>query len=109
LLLCTHRTTAPDRSDELSYAIADLYRLDGVLRLDLAGLSADEIAEYLCAEGGLPPSQAREYAAVLRDQTGGNPFFLRELWRDLTAAPGAPPLKSLLSRAPLPMSVRDTL
>ena len=33
LLLCTHRTTAPDRSDDLTYAIADLYRLDGVRRL----------------------------------------------------------------------------
>ena len=106
LLLCTHRTTAPDRSDELGYAIADLYRLDGVLRLDLAGLSADEIAEYLSAEGGLPSPQAREYAAMLRDQTGGNPFFLRELWRDLTATgiPDAPRTGS-----PAPASVRETL
>src|SRR6266516_5248000 len=37
LLLCTHRTTAPDRSDELTYAIADLFRLDGVSRIDLPG------------------------------------------------------------------------
>src|SRR5215472_15392174 len=99
LLLCTHRTTAPDRSDELTYAIADLYRLDGVRRLDLAGLSTDEIAEYLVAEGGLSGRRAREYAAVLRDQTGGNPFFLRELWRDM--AGGAP-----AERGPADQSVR---
>lgn len=119
LLLCTHRTTAPDRSDDLTYAIADLYRLDGVQRVDLAGLSADEVAQYLAAEGGLPARRAREYAAVLRDRTGGNPFFLRELWRDMTAGsaggggPGAGsgplPPKFPLHRTQAPVSVRDTL
>ena len=103
LLLCTHRTTAPDRSDDLTYAIADLYRLDGVRRLDLAGLSTEEIAQYLAAEGGLSARLAREYATVLRDQTGGNPFFLRELWRDMTGAP----TRAFGTRAPV--SVRDTL
>jgi DNA-binding CsgD family transcriptional regulator len=103
LLLCTHRTTAPDRSDDLTYAIADLYRLDGVRRLDLAGLSTEEIAQYLAAEGGLTTRRAREYATVLRDQTGGNPFFLRELWRDMTGAP----TRAFGTRAPV--SVRDTL
>jgi DNA-binding CsgD family transcriptional regulator len=103
LLLCTHRTTAPDRSDDLTYAIADLYRLDGVRRLDLAGLSTEEIAQYLAAEGGLSGRWAREYATVLRDQTGGNPFFLRELWRDMTGAP----TRAFGTRAPV--SVRDTL
>ncbi|HET9968567.1 MAG TPA: LuxR C-terminal-related transcriptional regulator [Streptosporangiaceae bacterium] len=103
LLLCTHRTTAPDRSDDLTYAIADLYRLDGVRRLDLAGLSTEEIVLYLAAEGGLSARRAREYATVLRDQTGGNPFFLRELWRDMTGAP----TRAFGTRAPV--SVRDTL
>jgi DNA-binding CsgD family transcriptional regulator len=103
LLLCTHRTTAPDRSDELTYAIADLYRLDGVRRLDLAGLSADEIAQYLTAEGRLSGRQAREYATVLRDQTGGNPFFLRELWRDMTGG------RTRAPDARAPVSVRDAL
>ena len=103
LLLCTHRTTAPDRSDDLTYAIADLYRLDGVRRLDLAGLSTEEIAQYLAAEGGLSGRWVREYATVLRDQTGGNPFFLRELWRDMTGAP----TRAFGTRAPV--SVRDTL
>jgi DNA-binding CsgD family transcriptional regulator len=107
LLLCTHRTTAPDRSDELTYAIADLYRLDGVRRIDLPGLSADEVAQYLVAEGGLPVRRAREYATVLRDQTGGNPFFLRETWRDIVARGGAAPVRPSVSSAPA--SIRDTL
>ena len=107
LLLCTHRTTAPDRSDELTYAIAELYRLDGVRRIDLAGLSADEVAQYLVAEGGLPVRRAREYATVLRDQTGGNPFFLREMWRDIIARGAAASTRS--SAVPAPASIRDTL
>ena len=107
LLLCTHRTTAPDRSDELTYAIADLYRLDGVRRLDLPGLSADEIAEYLVAEGGLAARRAREYAAVLRDQTGGNPFFLREVWCDI--ARRSPGSSWRVPGTHAPVSVRDTL
>ena len=107
LLLCTHRTTAPDRSDELTYAIADLYRLDSVRRIDLPGLSADEVAQYLVAEGGLPVRRAREYATVLRDQTGGNPFFLRESWRDMVARGGAAPVRPSVTTAPA--SIRDTL
>jgi DNA-binding NarL/FixJ family response regulator len=111
LLLCTHRTTAPDRSDDLTYAIADMYRLDGVRRLDLAGLSAEEVAQYLQTEGGLSVRRAREYATVLRDQTGGNPFFLREAWRELTVSGfpgrGLPPSRTLGAHAPA--SVRDTL
>jgi hypothetical protein len=73
LLLCTYRTTAPDRSDELTYAVADLFRLDGVRRVDLPGLSADEVAQYLVAEGGLAARRAREYATVLRDQPAATP------------------------------------
>jgi hypothetical protein len=43
--LRTHRTTAPGPSDELTYAIAGTYRLDGARRPDLPGLSTDEIAQ----------------------------------------------------------------
>jgi len=103
LVLATHRTTAPDRSAPLATAIAQLYRLDGVRRVDLAGLDTEDIAEYLQREGGLPPRRARTAAAVLRDQTGGNPFFLREVWRD----PATRPSPGGQLRAPV--SVRDTV
>jgi DNA-binding CsgD family transcriptional regulator len=106
LILGTHRTTAPDRSEELTYAIADLYRLDGVRRIDLSGLTTDEVTEYLVIEGGLPVRRAREQAAVLRDQTGGNPFFLREVLRDLADRGGA---SMRPVRTTAPASIRDTL
>lgn len=107
LLIGTYRTTEPDRSEELALAIADLYRLDGVRRLDLAGLSTDEVAQYLVMEGGLPPRRAREHAAVLRDHTGGNPFFLREVLRDLDVRDAPMPFRPPAPRAPA--TVRDTL
>jgi DNA-binding CsgD family transcriptional regulator/tetratricopeptide (TPR) repeat protein len=107
LLLVTHRTTAPDRNDQLTYAISDLYRHDGVSRIDLAGLGTEEIVEYLVRHAGMSTSRARRSAAVLRDQTGGNAFFLHELWRDLAGQGGIDALRSPAFRAP--RSIRDTL
>ena len=107
LLLASHRTTAPDRSRPLAHAIAPLYRLDGVRRLDLAGLDTEDITDYLIRESGVSASRARAFAAVLRDQTGGNPFFLRELWRDLAARGGPAALRTTDFQAP--ESVRHTI
>ena len=104
LVLGTHRTTAPDRSAGLVRTVAQLYRLDGVRRLDLAGLAAEDIAQYLVEEGHLSPRAARSAATVLRDQTGGNPFFLRELWRDHSARGGGD-----LTGRQAPASIRDTI
>jgi hypothetical protein len=94
LVLVTHRTTAPDRSGELVRQIASLYRLDGVRRLDLAPLDTEDIAEFLVREGKVPRSRARPAAVVLRDQTGGNPFFLREVWLDLERRGGLGTLRA---------------
>ena len=71
--------------EPLERAIAPLYRLDGVTRIDLEGLDAQDITDYLVRVSGLSTSRARSLASDLRDQTGGNPFFLRELWRDVAA------------------------
>ena len=107
LLLASHRTTAPDRSRPLAQAIATLYRLDGVRRLDLAGLDTEDITDYLIRDSGVSAGRARAFAAVLRDQTGGNPFFLRELWRDLAARGGPAALRTTDFQAP--ESVRHTI
>jgi DNA-binding CsgD family transcriptional regulator len=104
LVLGTYRTTAPDRSDLLGRAVAELHRRDGVQRIDLPGLSADEIVEYLTVEGGVGTQRARRLASLLRDTTGGNPFLLREAWRDLQRRGGDP--SGLRERAPA--SVRET-
>lgn len=107
LVLATFRTTAPDRSDDLTLAIADLYHLQGVRRIDLGGLDTDDIAEYLTRQGHVSVAAARRSAPVLRDQTGGNPFFLRELWRELQPRGGLAALRS--AQVPAPRSIGDTL
>ncbi len=107
LILATRRTTAPDRSDAVTYALADLYRLDGVDRIDLDGLSTEDVSDYLVHQAGLSPSAARSAAPVLRDQTGGNPFFLQEYWQDLAARGGHAAVRVPTAQAP--RSIQDAL
>ncbi|HZM65800.1 MAG TPA: AAA family ATPase, partial [Nakamurella sp.] len=107
LILATQRTTAPDRCADLVTTVAQLYRLDGVRRIDLDGLTTEEITDYIAHEAKLAPRRARGPAAVLRDQTGGNPFLLQEVWRELVARGGITALADLDLRAP--DSVLDTV
>lgn len=107
LVLATMRNTAPDRSVDLSHTIADLYRLPGVSRVDLTGLRLEDVEDYLRMAVGRAEPRLRETAALLQDQTGGNPFFLREVWREMAASGG---LRSVRSKQPpIPHSVRDML
>jgi hypothetical protein len=105
LVLATHRSAAPDRSAALVGTIARLQRLESVLRLDLAPLDQRDVADFLAAVGRLPAFRVQAAAAVLLRQTGGNPFLLRELWRDLSARGG---LSAMESPIPAPAPVRDT-
>ncbi len=107
LVLATHRTTAPDRSDAVSFALADLHRLDGVARIDLLGLATEDVVDYLVREAGVSPASAQTAAPVLRDHTGGNPFFLQEYWHDLQSRGGFAAVRSGAISAPA--SVQDAL
>ena len=107
LVLAAHRTTRPDGSEPLLQEIAALHRLPGVRRLDLPPLDTEDVAEFLRREGGVPRHRAAPAAVILRDRTGGNPFFLRELWRDLEARGGLAAVGADTSSAP--NVVRDTI
>ena len=107
LIIGTLRDMAPDRSQELTSFIADVYRLPNVHRIDLGGLAMADITAYLVAHGGVEHSDVSEAATLLQKQTGGNPFFLRELWRDLQRRGGFGALRSGDFTAP--HTVRDTL
>jgi DNA-binding CsgD family transcriptional regulator len=107
LVVGTHRTTAPDRSQELTRSIADLYGMTGVSRIDLTGLDTDEIAEYIGLADGATGPRIRRAAALLRDHTGGNPFFLEETWRDVGRHGGVDVLVGGV--IPTPSTVRDIL
>ncbi len=107
LIIATQRTGAPDRSAGLVATVAQLYRLDGVHRIDLDGLSTDEITNYLGDLAGSKGRRVRGAAAMLRDLTGGNPFLIREVWRDLSGRGGLAVLAHLDPQAP--ESLRHTV
>lgn len=106
LLVVTFRTTAPDRSAQLSEHLADLHRLEGVHRLDLAGLDTTAIAQFVSEHAGISRAAARLPASILRDRTGGNPFFLREMWTDVQRRGGVAALRDTRS---IPASISDTI
>jgi DNA-binding CsgD family transcriptional regulator len=106
LVVATFRTTEPDRSDELTTRLAELHRFDGVRRLDLAGLDTEAIAEFVRRTQQLTPASARTAAALLRDKTGGNPFFLTELVNDLEMRGG---LATLSVQQTVPASIGDAI
>ncbi|HKI42624.1 MAG TPA: AAA family ATPase [Mycobacterium sp.] len=106
LVVATFRTTEPDRSDELVTRLAELHRFDGVRRIDLAGLDTEAIAEFVRRTQQLTPASARTAAALLRDKTGGNPFFLTELVNDLESRGG---ITTLSAQSAVPASIGDAI
>ncbi|QUQ64720.1 BTAD domain-containing putative transcriptional regulator [Kutzneria sp. CA-103260] len=64
------------RGDDM---LVEVTRLAGATRLELRGLSTDEVAQQLSAELGRE-CEPGEAAAVAR-RTGGNPLFVREIGR----------------------------
>ena len=104
LILATHRNTAPDRSAALVRTIATLQGADGVRRADLAPLRAEDIADFLVRDAGVLPARARSAAVPLHKRTGGNPYFVREVWRDLQTRGG---LRALHDTSTAPPSIRD--
>jgi DNA-binding winged helix-turn-helix (wHTH) protein len=105
LFLCTCRDAALAGDPARSELLADLTRADPSSALELAGLSEAEVARLVALRTGRSPS--RDFAAALREQTGGNPLFLIQILRlleaegrlDAALAGGAP-------AAALPRAVR---
>ena len=86
LVITTFRDTEAEVPDALSAALVDLRRSEGVVRLRLAGLSTEEVSEFVHGAGGDGLSADLERAGrLLHDVTGGNAFLLTELWRTLLA------------------------
>ena len=84
LVVTTFRDTEAEVPDALSAALVDLRRSEGVVRMRLGGLSAEEISEFVeRAVGGDSSPDLSEIARVLSELTGGNAFLMTELWRTL--------------------------
>ena len=90
LVVTTFRDTEAEVPEALAAALVDLRRSEGVMRLRLGGLSADEISEFV--EGAVGDASAPDMSQVARllsELTGGNAFLITELWRSLSESGSA--------------------
>lgn len=79
LVIGTYRDTDLDRAHPLAEMRADLRRERVVERIDLRGLTADEVRAFLEGAGGHDlEARADELVFALHRETEGNPFFLEE-------------------------------
>jgi DNA-binding CsgD family transcriptional regulator/tetratricopeptide (TPR) repeat protein len=86
-LVATYRSTPAEVGEDLKSALPDLRRQPGVSRVMLAGLDRDDVRRFVELAGGREARIDPEAAAdELAGETGGNPFLLGELWRDVVAA-----------------------
>lgn len=85
LFVATYRDTDLGRAHPLTEALADLRRLPGVVRAQVAGLDAAEVAELMAgAAGHQLDKRGQELADEIQRRTGGNAFFVGEMLRHLT-------------------------
>ncbi len=89
LIIATFRDLEVDMPQELSETLADLRRTEDILRLSLAGLSVEEVAEFVeRAAGGDVGMQLPEVAEAIMELTAGNAFLVCEVWRALMETGG---------------------
>ncbi len=82
VLVVTTRVAPADVGEGLAEALGVLARLDPV-RVDLGGLEVDAVAAWASRRSGRHVTD--DVAALLRDRTDGNPFYLTELVRFLVS------------------------
>jgi DNA-binding CsgD family transcriptional regulator len=81
LLVGTYRPTELSRQHPLSDALGGLARTPHMARVNLGGLNAEEVHDFVAVVTGTrPPAWL---ATSLHTQTEGNPLFLREIVRFL--------------------------
>ncbi|HWI73431.1 MAG TPA: AAA family ATPase, partial [Baekduia sp.] len=119
LVVATFRDAEADVPESLAEALADLRRVDAVVRLRVGGFSADEVTEFVRGaaggdgHGGAGPPP--ELAQTIGDLTEGNAFLVCELWRALVEtgvveiADGAVRLTRAPADIGTPESVREVV
>jgi DNA-binding SARP family transcriptional activator len=77
LVVGSYRPVEVDRGHPLVHALANLARSDLIERINLLGLSPENVARYSEITIGEPPPAGLPEA--IHFQTSGNPFFMREI------------------------------
>ena len=84
LVVGTYRDVELGRHHPLADTLADLAAVEATRRIALHGLEPEAIASYIELTAGVDPPPP-DLAAAIREQTGGNPFFVGEVVRLMTA------------------------
>jgi DNA-binding CsgD family transcriptional regulator len=79
LVLGTYRDVEVDRAHPLAAALTELHRASNVSRIQLRGLSTDEVHRLLAETSQQTIPQP--FAELVQRQTEGNPLFVREMLR----------------------------
>ena len=86
-IIATYRDTEVDRRHPLGALLGDVSDVDGVTRVTLGGLSADEMEWLIEAASGDDLNDAGvSLAAALHERTSGNPFFASQVLRHMAEA-----------------------
>ena len=112
MVVGTYRPTELSRQHPLSDALGGLVRARHAARIDLGGLSAEEVRAFITAATGTPPPDW--LSRSLYRQTEGNPLFLREIvrfleHRGLFSADRPAPLVALPPTIRIPEGVKDVI
>jgi class 3 adenylate cyclase len=84
MMIVTYRDSDLTKDHPLTGVLADLRRSEGVVRIGLSGLGPDEVAELVAsAAGHALDADGLALAGGLATETGGNPFFVGEILRNL--------------------------
>ena len=107
LLVGAYRDVELGRHHPLAETLGDLAGFEGTRGIALRGLDPNGIAEYIERTAGVdrPPP---DLAAAIRDQTGGNPFFIGEVVR-LMAAEGTLGEAEGRRQVAIPQGVREVV
>jgi class 3 adenylate cyclase len=117
MVMGTYRDTDLAREGTLTRLLADLHREQGVKRLTLEGLRADDVTALIeSAVGHELDEEGRALALKITHETDGNPFFAGELLRHLDESGaitrddrGRWRLTGEIATLGLPQSVREVI
>ena len=96
LVVGTYRDVEVDRVHPLAAALSELHRASNVTRVQLRGLSTDEVQRLLAetSQQAIP----QPFAELVQRQTEGNPLFVRETLRFVIDAGLVEPRDGVLRR-----------
>ena len=88
-LIATYRDSDLGKDHPLTAVLADLRRVEGVQRISLHGLGADEVAQVMTVVAGYELDEDMlQLAGQIAAETDGNPFFVGEILRGLWESGG---------------------